>query len=104
MRIFFFSFFKITKFTKTLSFEFKKLNLVKWDLFHFFSLSLTRLDLCYDQRKKKSSNGRFSRVYEKGQDIRFELEIKKLTIKKFEDYLFNLQLNLFEFNLTRFYY
>jgi len=54
-------------------------------------------------RVGKRSSSNFFRVYPKsnGKELRFEIELKKTVIKKFQHYLFTDQFNIFEELLVR---
>ena len=52
----------------------------------------------------RRNNSRHYRVYQKGQSVRFELELKHRQTKLVQDYLFNNQLDVFEYELVLQYF
>ena len=86
------------------------------DLNLFFENSFKRINSKKDnQRAKignnilrvgKRSSSNFFRVYLKpnGRELRFEIELKKTVVKKFQHYLFTDQIKVFEELLTTHFY
>ena len=52
----------------------------------------------------RRNNSLYYRVYQKDQDVRFELEFKHRQTKLVQDYLFNNQLDVFEYELILQYF
>lgn len=52
----------------------------------------------------RRNNSRHYRVYQKDETVRFELELKHRQTKLVQDYLFNNQLDVFEYELVLQYF
>ena len=86
------------------------------DLNLFFENSFKRINSKKDNRRAKIDNNilrvgkrsssNFFRVYLKpnGGELRFEIELKKTVVKKFQHYLFSDQTEVFEELLTTHFY
>ena len=94
----------------------RKLKQCNKDLHFFFKNSFLLINSRKDNqsaklgsnilRVGKQSRSNFFRVYPKsnGKELRFEIELKKTVIKKFQHYLFTDQFTIFEELLIRHFY